>query len=494
MFDGAWTVAAAQAVCDTSSAAALAAIESLLDHSLVHRVPGGSEARFSMLASIHEYATVQLEAGGEQGAVRDRHARYFAGIASAWEATVGTSDENAEWNAFDAAQSDLVAAFERTEPSETRAWLGVALAWHGYTRGQMAHAATVLDGLHEIDALHQAGALADGLSREARTAMLVAAGVIGFGRAEFSQADHDLRAALELCGGGNDERRHAIAIAFLGHVTKGLGRVAEAAENYRAARASCERRGNVRGTAWAAFDLGLLAADAEDPAQRVAAEPLLREALLYFEDLGYDWAVAQSTRALATALLDRGEVDEAGRLLARSLALHERAGDHRGGAQCLEALAHIAVERGLPPSAARLLGAAEAQRRLGAITPTAHELRRLGPVRDGVEAAVGRAIADHEMHNGRTASRAAVRELAADVAEPAPAQGAATVVLTTRQAEVAGLIASGKTNRQIGRALGISEKTAEIHVSNIMARLNVPSRVGVAAWVTRSAQSPAPTR
>ncbi|HVU91524.1 MAG TPA: LuxR C-terminal-related transcriptional regulator, partial [Jatrophihabitans sp.] len=53
---------------------------------------------------------------------------------------------------------------------------------------------------------------------------------------------------------------------------------------------------------------------------------------------------------------------------------------------------------------------------------------------------------------------------------------------TARQLDVAAHVAAGRTNRQIGRALGISEKTAEVHVRNIMERLRVPSRAGIAAW------------
>ena len=66
---------------------------------------------------------------------------------------------------------------------------------------------------------------------------------------------------------------------------------------------------------------------------------------------------------------------------------------------------------------------------------------------------------------------------------PAARGRAPRVELTARQLEVAALVAAGRTNRQIGRALGISEKTAEIHVRNIMERLGAPSRAGVAAWV-----------
>jgi non-specific serine/threonine protein kinase len=54
--------------------------------------------------------------------------------------------------------------------------------------------------------------------------------------------------------------------------------------------------------------------------------------------------------------------------------------------------------------------------------------------------------------------------------------------LTNREREVADLIAAGSTNRQLARALGISEKTAEVHVRNIMAKLEASSRAGIAAW------------
>jgi DNA-binding CsgD family transcriptional regulator len=46
----------------------------------------------------------------------------------------------------------------------------------------------------------------------------------------------------------------------------------------------------------------------------------------------------------------------------------------------------------------------------------------------------------------------------------------------------AALVASGRTNRQIGRMLGISEKTAEVHLHHVMSKLDVRSRAEVAAW------------
>jgi DNA-binding NarL/FixJ family response regulator len=66
------------------------------------------------------------------------------------------------------------------------------------------------------------------------------------------------------------------------------------------------------------------------------------------------------------------------------------------------------------------------------------------------------------------------------------------VPLTPREQQVAALVASGRTNRQIGRVLGISEKTAEVHLHHVMSKLNVRSRAEVAAWaVTRHPSAPA---
>ncbi|WP_426571374.1 helix-turn-helix transcriptional regulator [Aquihabitans sp. McL0605] len=57
--------------------------------------------------------------------------------------------------------------------------------------------------------------------------------------------------------------------------------------------------------------------------------------------------------------------------------------------------------------------------------------------------------------------------------------------LTTREAEVLVLLAAGRTNRQIGTELFISGKTASVHVSNIMRKLGVTSRVDAAAVAQR---------
>jgi DNA-binding NarL/FixJ family response regulator len=57
--------------------------------------------------------------------------------------------------------------------------------------------------------------------------------------------------------------------------------------------------------------------------------------------------------------------------------------------------------------------------------------------------------------------------------------------LTAREAEVLSLVAAGRTNRQIGSELYVSEKTASVHVSNILRKLGVSSRVEAAAVAQR---------
>jgi DNA-binding CsgD family transcriptional regulator len=57
--------------------------------------------------------------------------------------------------------------------------------------------------------------------------------------------------------------------------------------------------------------------------------------------------------------------------------------------------------------------------------------------------------------------------------------------LTPRESEVLALVASGRSNRQIGEELFVSEKTASVHVSNILRKLGVTSRVDAAAVAQR---------
>jgi DNA-binding CsgD family transcriptional regulator/tetratricopeptide (TPR) repeat protein len=68
--------------------------------------------------------------------------------------------------------------------------------------------------------------------------------------------------------------------------------------------------------------------------------------------------------------------------------------------------------------------------------------------------------------------------------QPAPATGD-TFGLSKRELEVLALIARGRTNREIGDRLFISQKTVGVHVGNILSKLGVSGRVEAAAVAIR---------
>jgi DNA-binding NarL/FixJ family response regulator len=54
--------------------------------------------------------------------------------------------------------------------------------------------------------------------------------------------------------------------------------------------------------------------------------------------------------------------------------------------------------------------------------------------------------------------------------------------LSPRELEVLRLVADGHTNKRIANALRLSERTIDRHVSNILAKLDVPSRAAATAF------------
>jgi DNA-binding NarL/FixJ family response regulator len=64
-----------------------------------------------------------------------------------------------------------------------------------------------------------------------------------------------------------------------------------------------------------------------------------------------------------------------------------------------------------------------------------------------------------------------------------------TGVLTTREHEVASLIADGLTNKQIGERVVISERTVDNHVQRILSKLGLERRVQVARYLTAPART-----
>jgi DNA-binding CsgD family transcriptional regulator len=70
-----------------------------------------------------------------------------------------------------------------------------------------------------------------------------------------------------------------------------------------------------------------------------------------------------------------------------------------------------------------------------------------------------------------------------------PATAPAGSPLSPRELEVARLVARGLTNKQIGEALFVSERTAENHVQHILVKLRFSNRSQIAAWLATDASA-----
>jgi DNA-binding CsgD family transcriptional regulator len=80
--------------------------------------------------------------------------------------------------------------------------------------------------------------------------------------------------------------------------------------------------------------------------------------------------------------------------------------------------------------------------------------------------------------------RPGLEALLGALADPATAHS----VLTSRELEVAALVADGLTNQAIASRLSVAPRTAETHVEHIRRKLGVRSRAQIAAWVAGNAR------
>ena len=205
------------------------------------------------------------------------------------------------------------------------------------------------------------------------------------------------------------------------------------------------------------------AGDANDAFQRAKLWPALIEVLL-------------ATHATEEALAASRELDIVAQRFGSDL-LHGLAAHARGAVELAEGNARAAAatlgsaSRGLQAVGAPYLAAK-------ARVTLACACQALGD-EDGaeLEAQAARAVF---CELGAALEVAAIDALTAPALPGAAAQGAGG--LTARELEVLRLVASGKTNKIIARELCLAEKTVDRHLSNILAKLDVPSRAGATAY------------
>jgi DNA-binding NarL/FixJ family response regulator len=62
--------------------------------------------------------------------------------------------------------------------------------------------------------------------------------------------------------------------------------------------------------------------------------------------------------------------------------------------------------------------------------------------------------------------------------------------LSDREVEVLRLLTQGMANKQIGRALGITERTVKVHVGSVFRRIGVTDRISAAMWARDNLPEP----
>ena len=194
-----------------------------------------------------------------------------------------------------------------------------------------------------------------------------------------------------------------------------------------------------------------------------------------------------------------GRVEEAALRLREGLRAAEDIGHPLVAAVCLEGLAWITAAAGDARRATALLGAADALSHRTDSVPTFLPglLVHHREAERGIRETLGeRAFAVAYRTGAERAGSGDVWSLLDPAASPpltaasptpsltAPGSPSASP-LTRRELQVATLIGRGLTNRAIASELVISQRTVHGHVERILAKLNLSSRVQVAAWVVR---------
>lgn len=218
-----------------------------------------------------------------------------------------------------------------------------------------------------------------------------------------------------------------------------------------------------------------------------AALGLLEESLALFRELKDARGIGEALLPLGHAAYEVGDRARADTCYAEGLVVFQQANHGLGMAHCLEGLAVYGTRS--PDVAVRLLAAAVALRELLGTPREPHRLEFFERATDALRVRLGARAFAGAWAIGRALP---LERIIADVTKAPPARHATVPqsprvdmppgTLTRREREVAALVARDHTDKQIGVALGMAERTASKHVANILGKLHLASRADMAAW------------
>jgi predicted ATPase/DNA-binding CsgD family transcriptional regulator len=484
VFVGGFTLQAAGAVAGTGELSdhdVFAGVEALVDQSLIRRrkatTPGARpEPRFEMLETIREFGLERLEAHGETEAVRQRHAAFFLAEGEELGPRLTGSGRAEALDRLEAELDNLRALVACSlDRGDVEPVLRLASAIHLFWHSR----ATPGEGRGWLDA-----ALSAASSPETRAEALFAAAKMAALTGNLERATTLGEEALALAQAHAFEPGAARALVVLGVAAEWGEDLERAAVRFEEALPLMRELGD---GFWIGLVLENLASLSLWRGDVDGAETIVADALAVWRDVGNEWGLAWAIGVAGAVALARHDRDRAARLYAESLSRFQDIGDVRGVTGALAGMAGVALAAGQPGRAAGWLGAAAAGCEALGFAYLGHpgQHRR-------VLAAVRARLGEEAFAKAEEAGRAlplaeAVADALAFAAEPCPTvpPKASDHGLTPREREVLRLMVEGRSNPEIADALFISPRTAETHVTHILAKLDVTSRAEAAAHAVR---------
>ncbi len=490
VFTGTFDVEAAEGVCGGSPVPAdvLGCLSRLVDRSMVSVINGsGGMGRYQLLETLRQYGQERLRDDGDEN-TRRRHTEYFATLAEKRGGLMGTA-QSASLAGLELDQDNLRAAltWALANDEDLALQLAAALGPYWYMRGSLTEG-------HEWLA---AATAASSTPSPTLARALVHAGWVAYWQSDYERsrelAEQGLAVAREL--GAAVEI--GIAVTLLGVAFHMADEDFDAARRcYAEAYDIRLRLNDERGIASSLNNLALIEYDLGnyEIAELLGEDALARVGLLSDQR---DWA--NGLDSLARIVLERGKYAEARQYHSECLALAQELGDRVDTADALDGLARVAAAEGAPERALTIAAAAHTLRdRIGYETPKPWRGRLQRSI-DAARAQLAPQAADAAWDQGSRLSeqQAVLVALYQELPRRTPSSTQSTIpfpagvgqcggLLTPRELEIAALIAGGLSNKQMARRLKISERTADAHLEHIRTKLDVHSRVQIAAWFTQN--------